>query len=208
MKKLTAFVICLLLIVSVLSIQVFAAESAAEPTISLVEDKSFVEIDGKEIPVNELEAAGYKLVLTPVLWNSEYFETAAEELKTAYAELQKQIAADQVKGVDKNLVISEFFQVSVVNVNDENEVVESANVTLTISMPDAAKVNQVVNKLNDDTDWTVVENTVTLGNDKDEETTITVTAGGTGLYAFLVSQELPEAGDDFVPSIEQTVPSL
>lgn len=208
MKKLSAFVICLLLVVSMLSIQVFAANAPEEPIISLVEDKSFVEIDGQEVAVNQLEEKGYKLVLSPVLWDSKYIETADEQLKAACEKLKSDLATGLIKNVDSKLAVSEFFDVSVVNINDSTDVLECENVTLTIVMPDADKVFEVIDQVHNDTAWNVVKHTTAQDNGEDQEATITVTGDGTGLYAFLVSAELPNNGtgnkDEFVPSVEQT----
>lgn len=222
MKKLTALVLCLLLVAGVLGVQTFAAENAdqaSEPTISLVEDKSFVEIDGEAVRVDELEEKGYKLVLTPVMWNGEFNDKADEQLKKAYDELKEVPVAEQVDDLGDEAYWHEtgkdtyelakvldydFFDASLVKTSD-NTVVESAKITLTISVPYADAIRQVLNQLHEDTAWNAVNYTVQKGE-------ITCAEGATGLYAFLIPEgaDLSGASDTetgFVPSAEQTTPT-
>lgn len=219
MKKLSIFLVCLLLVAGVLGVQAFAAENeeqASEWTIPVVEDQSFVEIDGEAVRVDELEAMGYKLVLTPVKWNGVFNEQAEQKLKDAYVELNKASVAEQVddsgdqeywhqtgKGRYELAKVLDraFFDASLVKISD-NTAVESAKVTLTISVPGAAGIRQVLNQLHDDAAWNAVNYTAEKGN-------ITCTDGGTGLYAFLVPQGgsgeivAPSDEEKFVPSAEQ-----
>lgn len=222
MKKLTAFAICLLLAVSMLSVQVFAAENTQQtsgPVIPVVEGKSFVEIDGKTVQVDELEKMGYQLVLTPVMWNGEFNEQADKDLKEAYEALKKIPVAEQVDDFGDetywhqtgkngyelaNVLDYDFFDAAVVKTSD-NTVVESAKVTLTITVPYAAEIRQVLNQYHGDAAWNAVNYTAEKGE-------ITCTDGATGLYAFLIPEgaDLTAASDeetDFVPSAEQTTPT-
>lgn len=218
MKKLAVILVCLLLVSSVLGVQAFAAETeqAAEPTITVVEDQSFVELDGKEVKVSELEAMGYELVLTPVMWDGEYNEKADETLKKAYEELKKIPVAEQVDdfgdeaywhqaGLETyelvNVLEYDFFDASIVKTGD-GSVVESAKVTLTLEVPYASEIRQVLNQNHNDTAWNAVNYTAGKG-------TMTCTEGVTGLYAFLAPEGADLSGDvnAFVPSAEQTTPT-
>lgn len=216
MKKLTIFFICLLLVAGVLNTQAFAAENEeqeTEWTIPVVEDKSFAELDGAMVPVNELEAKGYKLVLTPVKWEGRFYEEAPQELKDAYEAFKKTAVAERVEEVGNQKYWNQngkriytldrvldraFFDASLVKIGD-NTAVESAKLELTIKVSNPFGISQVLNQHHDDIAWNAVTYTV-------DESNIVCADGATGLYAFLVPQGGHEM-DDFVPSAEQKLDS-
>lgn len=215
MKKVTAFVICLLLMVNVLGIEAFAADTVTGLDVSLVENKSFVEIGGKEIRVDKLEKNGCKLVLTPVMWMGQYHDQAGRPLTESYEELKKIPTYDAADdhfvpmagrngiALDK-LTVLDFFHATVVRMDDGADVTESAKLTLTFSVPYASGIQMVLNQLPNDPAWNAVSFTADPGQ-------ITVTAGGRGRYAFLIPEGSAEqllrgnSGrmDEYVPSAEQ-----
>lgn len=82
------------------------------------------------------------------------------------------------------LAVSDFFDVTFENSREE---AESGQVIFEIPIAYASEVRLALNLLPDGT-WKVVELMVRPGNGADKVTAVTVSNGGTGVYAFLVEE--------------------